>query len=219
MLSTQEGDNMKNVARFTLIELLVVIAIIAILASMLLPALSTARVKAKVLRCRANFSQLGMVTTMYAEDHDGRVFPATMPGISGAACYWYVTVNRYMRWPEFSNLSYPNSIFNCPAMPDSDSNRYYGLNAYFYGNYYNKRAPKASGTYNNQWMPLIEQEFDYAWIWMYESKRNDQVWGATGDSAIVNHGGGRHLMRLDGAVEFNKIQVDINGMLKNYRIR
>ena len=99
-------------AAFTLIELLVVIAIIAILAAMLLPALSRAKAQGQSASCKNHLRQVSLALQMYVADYKSYPYYATNPVAvngSGVGFYWHEELEPYcpLRWT--------NSAYHCPG--------------------------------------------------------------------------------------------------------
>jgi len=113
---------MKRQKAFTLIELLVVISIIAILASMLLPALQNVKAQGQSITCNNNLKQIGISSMIYSDTNDNWILPAKVSG-----SYWYLLISNESNFD--SKLKLPAS-FSCPAEKTP-----YGLTGYQYTHY------------------------------------------------------------------------------------
>jgi len=133
---------LRSGAAFTLVELLVVIALIAVLASLLLPALSGARIKARSTQCVSNLRQWGLAFRQYADDNTD-FLPRRGQGVQPLAQIdrpedWFNALPPYFRLPAYDQLfaangklqPRSNSAFICPAATDPGGNHFlpYGMN-------------------------------------------------------------------------------------------
>ena len=200
---------------FTLIELLVVIAIIAILASMLLPALQQARERGRTVSCANQFKQLGSAHAFYINDNKDwtavsyDVAATYFGGMSGAAHpAWYVRLAPYLHVPVKDWYSLKDSTrFRCPSpeplrkVSGENSGRYYSLN---YGTGYYCYLAKRYGIKINEIVQPSRK------IFVLESARNMCYFFNLSDKTIYpnawtfRHNNGINYLSFGGEVFYVK---------------
>jgi len=113
---------------FTLIELLVVIAIIALLLSIIVPALKVAKDKAKDVLCMNNLKQIGVAVRSYAEENKDKVPRASSSGDDKP--FWQQYFLSYVDRIPGEREFWKSGVYNCPAYPDKDQIMDYIINGF-----------------------------------------------------------------------------------------
>ena len=194
-----KGVRTKRSGGLTLIELLVVIALIAILASLLLPALGRAKGKAHAVACLSNLRQWGLATQLYAVEHDDLLPPEGFknPTEAHTNTGWYIQLPQQLGLPRYHEMPWRTnatiapgrSVWICPANRRRSNGKnlfHYCLNEHVDGTGAEDRPVK-----------IFSIERHSSVVWLFDSKNLPSAgyWGFVHTNL---HDGGAQFTFLDG---------------------